>query len=50
VANDYIGMIDSQIRKLSQPGGATKKELDDFAIGVLLLKGLEETFPCKATR
>jgi hypothetical protein len=48
VADNYIGMIDGQIKKLSQPGGVTKAELDDFAIGVLLLKGLEETFPCKA--
>jgi hypothetical protein len=46
VADNYLGMIDGQIRKLSQEGGATKTELDNVAIGVLLLKGLEETFPC----
>jgi hypothetical protein len=47
VADNYIGMIDVQIRKISQPGGATKAELDGIAVGVLLLNGLKETFPCK---
>jgi hypothetical protein len=50
VADNYLGFIDGQIRRLSQPGGAIKTELDSIAIGVLLLNGLEETFPCKPNR
>lgn len=50
VTDNYVALIDGQIKKLSQRGGATKAELDDFAVGVLLLNGLEATFPCKAAR
>jgi hypothetical protein len=50
VADNYLGFIDGQIKRLSQPGGATKAEVDSMALGVLLLSGLEETFPCKPNR
>ena len=47
LVDNYIDMINSQIGRLSQPGGASKSELDDLPIGMLLLKGLEGTFPCE---
>lgn len=48
VADNYMDIIDGQITRLSQPHGATIAEIDSFATGLLLLKGLEETFPCKS--
>jgi hypothetical protein len=42
---NYIDIIDQQIKERSTRMTAAK--LDDSWIGVLLMMGLEETFPCK---
>jgi hypothetical protein len=47
-ANNYIDILNKMIDTFSTT--TTAKELDEFPIGMLLLMGLQQTFPCRAEK
>ena len=42
---NYIEILDSEIEEDSKV--STRKDIDEIFIGLMLLRGLERTFPCK---